>query len=193
MLGRWPFVELGVEGRADHLGNPSGLGCGGHVARIPRGGVPGSHRENAKTRWPNAAGRGSRESGGRADDVGQLTGDLGLPGPVVLPGQRLDEVVGILGRSPHGDHPGNLLADGRVQEALEQPHLERDRDDLFEDALGVGQELVGNWLSLGIRDSACRGLTCMGLGLAHRRPDGADVGGHDRQERLRRSPPVATS
>src|SRR5208283_4158820 len=88
---------------------------------------------NAKTLWPNPVCRSSGESGGRADDVGQLTGNLGLPGPVILPGQRLDEVIGILGRSPHGHHPGNLLADGRVQEALEQPHLERDRDDLFED------------------------------------------------------------
>ena len=33
MFGQVPFVELGVEGRADHLGDSSGLGRGGHVAK----------------------------------------------------------------------------------------------------------------------------------------------------------------
>ena len=35
-LGQVPLVELGVEGRADHLGNPSGRGRGGHAV-IPCG------------------------------------------------------------------------------------------------------------------------------------------------------------
>ena len=46
-FGQVAFVELGVEGRADHLGDPSGLGCGGHVVGIPRGRVPGSHHAGA--------------------------------------------------------------------------------------------------------------------------------------------------
>ena len=42
----------------------------------------------------------------------------------------------------HGDHPGNLLADGRIEKALEQSHFEAGRNDLLENALRRRQELV---------------------------------------------------
>ena len=97
-----PFVELGVEGRADHLGDSSVHGRGGHGGH--------SFKNNGllfeSTRGP--------------DDVGQLARDLVLPGTIVLPRERLDEVVGVLGGPAHRDHAGDLLADGRVEEALEQ-------------------------------------------------------------------------
>src|SRR5262245_45461783 len=49
-----------------------------------------------------------------ADDVGQLAGNLSLPGAIVLSCERLDEVVGVPGRRAHGDHAGDLLAHGGV-------------------------------------------------------------------------------
>ena len=104
----------------------------------------------------------------RADDVGQLARDLVLAGAVVLPRERLDEVVGVLGGAAHGDHPRDLLADGRVEEALEQPDLERDRHDLLEDAAGVGQELIGDRLPLSAGRSllAAAGFACRTEGAA---------------------------
>src|SRR5262249_28106815 len=102
---------------------------------------------------------------GAADDLGQLAGDLRLAGAGVEPGEGLDHPVGVLGGPPHGDHPGDLFADGRVEEALEQADLERHRDDLLEDALRVREELVRDPLALprpGLRPGG-------GLRLADRR------------------------
>ena len=56
--------------------------------------------------------------------------------------QLLDQLAGVLGGALHGHHAGDLLADRRVEEALEQPHLEAGRHDFFQDALGRRQELV---------------------------------------------------
>src|SRR5262245_49552429 len=59
-----------------------------------------------------------------ANDLGDLLGDLRLAGAVVLAGQGLDHLASVLGGGLHGDTAADLFADGRVQEALEQPHLE---------------------------------------------------------------------
>ena len=55
---------------------------------------------------------------------------------------RLDDLVGVFGGRFHRHPPGDLLADSRVEQALEQPDLERHRQDFFEDAGGVGHEFV---------------------------------------------------
>ena len=91
------------------------------------------------------------ERGSGPDDVGKIAGDLVLPGAIVLPGERLDEIVGVLGGPSHRDHPRDLLADGRIEEAFEQPDLEGNRDDFFENAAGVRQELVRDAPAIGAR------------------------------------------
>ena len=49
-LGQMPLRELGVEGRADHLGNPSGRGRGGHAMILKRWSIPGKY-ESRKPRY----------------------------------------------------------------------------------------------------------------------------------------------
>ena len=48
----------------------------------------------------------------------------------------------LLGRAFHRDHPCDLLTDGRVQEALEQPHLETGRHDFLQNAFRRWKEFV---------------------------------------------------
>src|SRR5687768_4599970 len=74
-----------------------------------------------------------------ADDFHDLAGDLRLAGPVVRHRELLDHVRSVLGGALHGHHAGDLLADGGVQERLEQLHLEARRHDLLENALGTRQ------------------------------------------------------
>ena len=56
--------------------------------------------------------------------------------------ELLDHLVGVFGGRFHGHHPGDLLAHGRVEKALEQLDLEAGRHDFFQDALGRGKEFV---------------------------------------------------
>src|SRR5437879_5411800 len=53
----------------------------------------------------------SFQSRGAADDLGQFTSNLRLPGSIVEHGKRLDHIVGVFSRPPHGDHSRDLLAD----------------------------------------------------------------------------------
>ena len=85
---------------------------------------------------------------GAADDLGEFAGDLRLSGAVVKPGEALDHVVGVFGGASHRDHSSDLLAHGGVEEALEETNFEGDRNDLFENPRGVGNELVRNAFSL---------------------------------------------
>src|SRR5438128_303560 len=82
------------------------------------------------------------QSRGAANDLRQLGRDLGLAGAVILLTQLPDDVVGVVGRGFHGDAAGDLFADRRVEEALEQADLERHRQDLLKDPRRVRQELV---------------------------------------------------
>ena len=73
--------------------------------------------------------------------------DLRLACAVVCHRQLANDLVGVLGGRLHGDHAGDLLADRRVQEALEELDAEAGRYDLLQNALGRRQELV---LRLGV-------------------------------------------
>src|SRR4051794_3728535 len=55
---------------------------------------------------------------GATDDFGDLFCNVCLSRAIVLPRQRLDHVVGVLGRLLHGPAPRDLLADRGVEEAL---------------------------------------------------------------------------
>ena len=46
------------------------------------------------------------------------------------------------GGALHGDHPKNLFADGSVEKTLEEPRLERRRQNLFQNFSGGRQEFV---------------------------------------------------
>ena len=64
----------------------------------------------------------SRQGFGPGGDLDHLAGDGGLARLVVDEGQVLDELVGVVGRVAHGDHPGALL--GRL--VLEHGSIEVD-------------------------------------------------------------------
>ena len=78
-VGQMPFVELGVEGRADHLGNPSVRGRVAMSNPLVRFTHP---YVMERIRYYLSARQAA------ADDLGQLTRDLVLSGAVVLPCQR---------------------------------------------------------------------------------------------------------
>src|SRR6516225_4274273 len=77
-----------------------------------------------------------------ADYFRDLFSNLGLPRTIVLSRERLDDVPGILSRCLHGDAAGNLFTDCGVEETLEEPNPEGNREDLFQDITSAGQELV---------------------------------------------------
>ena len=58
-----------------------------------------------------------------ADDLHDLARNLRLTGSVVSSRQALDHVVRVLRRTLHSHHSSDLLADGRIQKALEQLNL----------------------------------------------------------------------
>src|SRR5436305_13594371 len=99
-VGQLALFELGVKRRADHLGDSSSFGCGGHLVEIPR--LIGCL---SRTAWGCVVSMNLfswtdlLEGCGGAHDVGKLAGDLALPGPVVLPGKRLGQVGGVLSGS----------------------------------------------------------------------------------------------
>ncbi len=78
----------------------------------------------------------------RADDFEDFAGDLVLAGAVVSPREVADHRVGIFRGGLHRHHPGDLLGDRGIEEALEQPHLEAHRHDFLEDARRRREELV---------------------------------------------------
>ena len=69
-------------------------------------------------------------------------GDLALSGTVVGSRQPLDDVPRIFRRAFHSDHPCDLLADSRIQKALEQSSSETCRYDFLKNRRGVGQKFV---------------------------------------------------
>lgn len=96
------------------------------------------------------SGRSRLECLDATDNFHDLPSDLGLPSPVVSPGQHFDHVGGIFRRAFHGDHSGDLFADGRVEKTFEQFDFETCRDDFFQDAGGRGNELVERLQGLGV-------------------------------------------
>ena len=79
---------------------------------------------------------------GAADDFGQLGGDRGLAGAVVLAVERFLLLAGRIGCGFHGHHPGELFADHGIHEGLVQRDLDRLGQQFAEQGLGLGRELV---------------------------------------------------
>ena len=77
-----------------------------------------------------------------ADNFHDFAGDLGLSGAVIRHGKFANQFASILGRPFHGDHAGNLFADGRVQKALEQLDFETGWNHFLQDAFRRREELV---------------------------------------------------
>src|SRR5262245_33086684 len=69
-----------------------------------------------------------------ANDFHDLAGNLALARAVVIGRKLLDHFGGVLGGALHGDHPGDLLAHGGVEEALEELGLEARGHYFFENA-----------------------------------------------------------
>jgi hypothetical protein len=83
---------------------------------------------------------------GAAHDLHDLGGDGFLAGPVHLPAQRLDELLGVVGGRLHGPLTGGVLRGGGVEHGGEEPGLDVARQQPFEDAVGRRLELVvGLW------------------------------------------------
>src|SRR5208283_3016060 len=59
-----------------------------------------------------------RQRGGAADDLNNFLGDGRLADPVEGQRERVDHVVGIVGRRIHGSHTGGVLRSYRLQERL---------------------------------------------------------------------------
>src|SRR4051812_16354722 len=83
---------------------------------------------------------------GAGRDLDHLSGNVGLADLVVGERQVLDEVLGVLGRVLHGDHPAGFLAGLRLEDGLEEPRgdvawqelVEHPRSRRFEDELVTG-------------------------------------------------------
>src|SRR3990172_5174134 len=58
---------------------------------------------------------------GAGRDLDHLARDVGLADLVVGQGQVVDEVLGVVGRILHGDHPRRFLGCLRLEDGLEQP------------------------------------------------------------------------
>ena len=89
-----------------------------------------------------AAGGGFGQGRRAADDLADLLGDLGLAGRVGLPGQALDQGLGVVGRRLHGPLSAGQLGGGRLQQAGVDPAGHVERQQLVQHRLGVGLEVV---------------------------------------------------
>src|SRR2546426_7246631 len=94
----------------------------------------------------------ARLSAGR--DLDHLAGDVGLANLVVRQRVVLDELVGIVGRVAHRDHPARFLAGLALEHRLEQPGRDVAWHELLEEPRGVGlqDELVARNPGLLVRD-----------------------------------------
>src|SRR5436190_22737734 len=64
-------------------------------------------------------------------DLDHLAGDIGLADLVVGQRQVLDELLSVLGRVLHRDHPARLLAGFRLEDCLEQARRDVAREELL--------------------------------------------------------------
>ena len=89
-------------------------------------------------------------------DLDHLAGDVRLADLVVGERQVLDELLGVLGRVPHRDHPARLLARLGLEDRLVEPGRDVARQQLLEDGRGARLEdelVAGDALGvLGRRD-----------------------------------------
>src|SRR5690606_13308425 len=76
------------------------------------------------------------------DDVQQFHRDGGLARAVVLAGQHLVHLVGGVGGALHGNHARDVFGDGGVVEELVETDAHGGRQQLVEQPLGFGDELV---------------------------------------------------
>src|SRR4051794_5077992 len=65
-------------------------------------------------------------------DLDHLAGDVGLANLVVGEGEVLDELLGVLGRVLHRDHPARLLAGLALEDRLEQAGGDVPRQELLQ-------------------------------------------------------------
>ena len=72
---------------------------------------------------------------GPADDLGNLGGDLGLPGPVGRHGQRPDQVVGVVGCRLHCPPASRVLGGGGFEQHVEHDRLDISGQEAIEDLL----------------------------------------------------------
>ena len=66
----------------------------------------------------------SAERVGATDDLADFLGDFGLAGRVGKPGERLDELSGVVGRRLHRALAGGVLGGGRLQQRVVDPALD---------------------------------------------------------------------
>ena len=76
------------------------------------------------------------------NDFHDFTRDLTLTGAIVSHGQLFDHVPCTFRCTFHRNHSSDLLADRRIQKALEKLCLETGRHDLFQDAFSGRLKLV---------------------------------------------------
>src|ERR1700712_2775466 len=74
---------------------------------------------------------------GAADDLADFLGDLGLACRVRCSGERLDELVRVVGRRLHGATPGAGLRCCRLEQRREDPALDVPREQCIEHLLGT--------------------------------------------------------
>src|SRR5688572_6136787 len=77
-----------------------------------------------------------------AHDFAEFGGDLGLAGAVVLHGEGLDHLVGVVGCALHGNHAGDVFAGDGVEEGLVQGDADGDGEEVFDDGARTGGEVV---------------------------------------------------
>src|SRR5690625_1179802 len=88
------------------------------------------------------SGAGTSERVGAADNLTDLVGDLGLTRLVGQTGQVLGEFLGVVRGGLHRGPPGRLLGGGRLQEGEVDPVDHVLRQQLVQDLLRRGLELV---------------------------------------------------
>src|SRR5918994_5718651 len=110
----------------------------------PAGAVSGLVSATAVLMWSLSVlfggGGGLGQRAGPTDDLGNLLGDLGLPGLVGLPGQPLDQLLCVVGGRLHRLLSAGQLRGRRLQQAELNPAGHVERQQLVEHSLGVGLE-----------------------------------------------------
>src|SRR5439155_24946946 len=119
MAGSWP------------AGNS--MSTTGPVIWITRPVAAGAAVAIVMSSWPSAR-LGARR------DFDHLAGDVRLANLVIGERQVLDELLGVLGRVLHRDHPARFLARLRLEDGLEEAHRDVAREELLQDGRRVRLE-----------------------------------------------------
>src|SRR3954454_2521407 len=84
----------------------------------------------AMVEWPPVSRASASVGAGR--DLDHLAGDVGLTDLVVGEREVLDQVLGVLGRVLHRDHPARFLAGLCLEDGLEEARRDVPREQLLE-------------------------------------------------------------